>query len=373
MKRLVVISFLVLSGCVSLIAEHRSEEEQAAALATRQVEETELANAHKVLEQGRYEEARMLYRDFSGRRQQSVYLQAARMGEAQALEGLGQYKEAAELYRDIYLKTLKLQPEIASTALYRMSFAYEALGYDSKTIAALLDARRLSEHLPIEVAAAEIPARLAAVYGRQGQDQEAIHYLNEAEKGISEISARAETTLKKDWLAKTYVQMGSVSTNQLAKDNFDDFVQGQKWVQVYLIKALKLNDPVWSPRAQQKLQNTYRDLVTQLEAVPNRETQNQLAGSLFELMDQADLYRPLAGQKMNPYEQGFFGYLSEVRKKTEKIVFGSGEIMTLTEESQKLHSLKRSGRVKADALLPEEKKSSIPLPPKVVPSEDPNL
>ncbi len=83
-------------------------------------------------------------------------------------------------------------------------------------------------------------------------------------------------------------------------------------------------------------------------------------------MDQAELYRPILGQNMNIYEKAFFPYLTEVRSRAEKLLYGSGESMSLTEESQKLNGLKRSGRVK-------KKAATIPLPPKAVQSQDPNL
>lgn len=371
MKIYLMTFLLGLCGCSTLITSHESPE---VPRLKRESEEAELINAEKFLALARFEEARVLFRDFQWRHPQSVFFQSARIGEAQALEGMGRFQEAATLDRDIYLKTLKDQPEIAAQSLYHMSFVYEALGDDMKTVAALLDAKKLADHLSIETALAEIPARLAAVYARQGRESEAVSYLSEADKGIVKVMASKGPRLQKEWLAKTYFQMGSVSTNQLSADNFDDFIRGQKWVQVYLIKSLRQDDPTWSLRAQNKLQEIYRDLYIQFESVrEQRELQIRLGGDLIDLMDQAELYRPFAGQVANTYEQAFFQYLTEVRKKTEKILYGSGETMSLTEESQKLNSLKRSGRVKADSLLPEEQKSSISLPPKVVPTEDPNL
>lgn len=372
MKFSMILFCILLSGCASLLGNRLSEDAQQSQV-QKVSDEAELKTMEQQLAQGRYEETLKLAKDFQSRRATSLYFEASRLAEAQAYEGLGHYQEAANLDRDVYLKTIKYQPQIAAQALYRMSFAYEALGDDLKTVAALLDAKKLGEHLPHEVAYAEIPARLAAVYGRQQRENEAIQYLNEAEKGIAYVIEEKGPQVKKDWLAKTYVQMGSVSTNQLSSENFQELAQGQKWVQVYLIKALRLNDPTWSSRAQNKLQETYRDLYTQVESEKDRSQQSSIGGDLVDLLDQADLYRPLSGQKMNSYEQGFFSYISEVRKKLEKLLYGSGETMGLTQESQKLNSLKRAGRVKADSFLPEEKKSSIPLPPKVVPAEDPNL
>ncbi|NUN04189.1 MAG: hypothetical protein HUU57_00385 [Bdellovibrio sp.] len=369
MKWLLVFLTANISACatVSDLLKNREAEtsDNGVPNLTRASEESEIINAEKVLSRGRFEEARILYRDFSARKPQSVFYQSAKMGEAQALLGIGQPQESADLYREVYLKTLKEQPRIAAMALFNMSFAYEALGDDLKTVAALLDAKRMADNLPLETAYAEIPARLAAVYGRQGRDNEARLYLAEADKGIVKVMEAKGSQLQKEWLAKTYFQMGSVSTNQLSADSFGDFVQGQRWVQVYLIKALKLADPIWSQRSLEKLQEVYRDLYTHVESATSRSQQNGLGADLLDLCDQADLYRPLGGRTANKLETEFFQYIQEVRKKVEGHLYSGGETMPLTVESERRNSLKRS--------LPAKPKSNIPLPPKVVPSEDPNL
>ncbi|KYG70714.1 hypothetical protein AZI85_01925 [Bdellovibrio bacteriovorus] len=374
MKKYLILLPFMLAGCATILGKRSAtEDEQAVILAKRAAEEAELKNAERVLEKGRFKEAQILFKDFYGRHQQSSFYQAARLGEAEALDGMEEYQQAASLYRDVYLRTIQGQPEIAALALYKMSFTYEALGDDEKTIAALLDARKLSEHLPLEVAEAEIPARLAAIYGRQGREQETVDYLSQADKGIAKVLQEQRPQLQPGWLAKTYFQMGLVSTNQISEENFSEFAQGQRWIQVYLFKAMKQNDETWSQRAQEELQNVYRNLFTLVESSQNRDVQSRLGGDLLDLMDQAELYKPILGQKETTYEKNFFSYLAEVRKKLDNVLYGSGETMSLTEESQRLNSIKRAGRVKPDSLLPEEQKSPIPLPPKVVPEEDPNL
>lgn len=362
-----LISFGMSPGCAFLF-KHSSNEPEIS-----EAEKNEIANAEKLLSERRFEEAKILYREFQGLHPNSFFFQAARLGEAQAQQNLGNYNEAAELCRQVNLATIQLQPEIAALAWYQMAFAYEALGEDHKAIAALLDAQKLADHLPPSVALAEIPARLAAAYGRQGNDREALESLDQAERGILKINADKSMQLKKDWLGKAYVQMGSISTNQVSAENFNDFVKGQKWVQVYLIKALRLNDANWSSQSQTKLLETYRDLYAVLVSTNSREIQKDMGGELIDLMDRAELYKPYADQKSNSYETAFFSYLSEVRKKTEDILYGAEPVMGLTHESEKLHSIRRSGRVNNETLLPEKRKSSIPLPPKTVPSEDPNL
>jgi tetratricopeptide (TPR) repeat protein len=377
MKRVIsLFCFLFLAGCSSFQMGRGDDSLQN----QRVIEERDLNAAQDQLTTGSYVQAQKQYKTFQETYPRSNFFQASRIGEAQALEGQGKWVEAAAIYRDVVLKTRNLQPDIAAMALYRMSFCDEALGDDQKTVADLLDAKSLRNTLPLTVGHAEIPARLASAYSRMGREKEAVQYLNEAEKGIAKIRTESEPgKLEKDWLAKTYYQMGSVTTNQLSPENFDAFVASQKYVQVYLLKTLELNDSRWSPKALKQLKNTYNEMFLQVDAVKqNRSQQAHLGGALIELIDRAELYKPVSGQTQNSYQIEFFTLTTEVRTKTERLLYQGHESMGLTEESKKLNSIKRSGRTKVDALLPGEERSSIPtLPKKADPKpaigEDPNL
>ncbi|QLY25334.1 hypothetical protein [Bdellovibrio sp. KM01] len=378
MKKVIsLLCFSFLAGC-SFIQMNRGDQ---SLQNQRLIEERDLNSAQDNLTAGSYVQAQKQYQTFQETYPRSNFFQASRIGQAQALEGQGKWVEAAAIYRDVVLKTRNLQPDIAAMALYRMSFCDEALGDDQKTVADLLDAQSLRNTLPLTVGHAEIPARLAAAYSRMGREKEAVQYLNEAEKGIAKIRAESDLSkLEKDWLAKTYYQMGSVTTNQLSPENFDSFVASQKFVQVYLLKTMELNDSRWSPKALKQLKTTYSELYLQVEAVKqNPSQQAHLGGALIGLIDRAELYKPVSGQTQNSYQIEFFTLTNEVRTKTERLLYQGHESMGLTEESKKLNSIKRSGRTKADALLPGEESSSIQsLPkkkaaPKAAEGVDPNL
>lgn len=373
MKFFFMCIFLFCLGCSHIgLSVFSSSEEPFSAESAKEL--SELENAEKVLALGRFEEAKTLFKDFQIRFPSSVFFESSRLGEAQSLEGLGYYQEAVQLYRNISLKNEKDHRVIAGLALYRMSFAFEALGDDLKAVAALLDARRKGAGLPNEVLEAQIPARLAMLYARHSREAEAMAYLNEAERGITKVIIEKGKEAPVDWLAKIYFEMGSVSANQLTLSTVEDFVRAQKVVQIYLIKSLKQNDPVWSTRSLKQLQDTYRSILNQVEiGINDPKVLSTVGGSFFELLDQAELFKPLADQKVNSYEKDFYSFLSDIRKKAQLLIFGTSENLTLTEESQRLNSLKRSGRVNVETYLPQEEKSFIPLPPKVVPSEDPNL
>lgn len=363
----VVVLVLVLAITACTTASIRSLDE-GVAISEEEKERAVIDKARQLFDLGKFNEAMTAFADFEEDHPQSRYLQASQLGRAECLENLELFQEAAVLYRQVYLKTFAHQPEIAAQALYRTSFTFEALGDDLKMIAALLDAQKRAKHLPTEIAYAEIPARLASAYARQGREAEARRFLADAEKGLVKILEENRRNVDRRWLAKTYFQMGSVSTNQISVENFESFVQGQSFVQVYLLKALLQNDEIWSERALMKLNQTFRDLVTLMEAPGvTRETKNQMGGSLIDLLDLAELFRPLPSAKRTRFEQDFFGHAVVIRTQVEKSLYSNQETMSLTEESQRLNGLRRAGRIKPSS------PPSLSLPPKIVPSEDPNL
>ena len=178
-------------GCAGLLVScahfFETSFDHRASQAEKELQEKDLNLSEALLAKGEYGSALISFRDFQKQHPQSVFIQASRLGEAQALEGLGDWVQAAAIEREVSLLTLKEQPEIAALALYRLSFSYLELGEDSKSVAALLDAQRLREHLPLQVRVAEIPARLSAFYAGQGRDKEAAAYLNDAEEGVDNV------------------------------------------------------------------------------------------------------------------------------------------------------------------------------------------
>lgn len=363
-----MLSLLTVTACTHVVtAPPPSPETQ---------EKRELAAAQDLLDQGNFHEALASFNAFQKRHPQSHFYQAADLGQAEAWAGLAHWTEAATLYRNVYLRTVKDEPAIAAKAVYELSFAYEALGDDLKTVGTLLDAKKMKTYLPPAVALAEIPARLAMIYGKADQEAPSLAYLKEADQGLDQVIKMKYADLDKSWLAKTYFQMGSVSTNQLSVETFAAFARGQKAVQVYLIRDLQLQDPVWSQKALLHLKATYSELFSTMLDIPlaagiessvalrmKKEQQVELGSELVDLINQAELYKPLASQGMNSLQGDFYSYLNEIRKSTEKLLYSGGEGLGLTRESLELNGLKRRGHIK-----------DVPtLPVKIVPSEDPNL
>jgi hypothetical protein len=361
MKFVLLLAAVLMFGCASLTTVHDDE----IVMTKTDVEQSALGTAEASMEKAQYEVALKQFRQFQQTYPQSYYLQAARLGEARALSGLEKWSDAIAIERDVYLKTVKDQPTIAALAQYQASFGYEALGEDVKELASLLDTERLADKMPSTVANAELPARLASVYARLGREAEAMQYLNKAEKGLAKLIEEKGVNISNDWLAKTYYQMGRISTAQLAVENYDQLAQSQKVVQVYLLKAVKLNDGVWSHEALQDLKETYLNFFNQFNSQDVSKSERiSMGGSLVELINHAQLYRPMSAKKMNALEKDLFAYLSELKKRTETALYQNEETMGLSIESQQLNQLKRELPIK---------KSPVPSKPKVLTSEDPNL
>lgn len=329
-----------------------------------------LENAQKSLDLGRYNDAKILFKDFQFKYPRTKYLFTSKIGEMDSFIGLGEYDEAVKIGRDIIVRNLTDNPSIAALVMYKLSFAYEAMGDEAKAVSSLLDAKKFADELPPFVAHAEIPARLASLYARQYRTAEVNQYLDEAEKGIERLRTTSKDR-EMPWLGKTYVQMGMISTNQLSSDNYENIVASQKAVQKYLLRALKLNDARWSEQALLKLRENYGAFSIQISLEKNSDRRSQLAGDFYDLIAESKLYRPR--KISNQFESEFFQYLAMLEKDTERVIYSNTPRNFLTPESESLNSLKRTGSMPNGRALPAGEKSSITTPYKVIPSEDPNL
>ncbi len=337
------------------------------------VVEANTQEADQALANVDYEQSLKLYKNFQSKYRSSKFYMAARLGEGQSLEGLENWSEALEIYRFVYDSTVQRQPQIATQALYRMSFCYEALGDEVKAVATLRDSLAQKKYLSDEITMAEAPARLAMLYSKTDNYSEASRYIDIAQKGLNTLQGRRD--ISPAVLAKACYQMGSISHNQISSENFTQAVAGQKSVQRYLLMAIHMGVEPWSAQSEERLKKNYRDLWNTLielpgiesvdvEALTRRrlEVQAKFASDYLDLIDNAELYMPLQDKKMNNLEKDFFAYLAEMKKRTQNLLYQHQGKMGLTSESEKRNGMKRPGKIKNVTPAPENKTA-----------EDPNL
>lgn len=365
MKSLLVLSiFFLFCGCVSQqkrldeIERNRMQEVQ---------EKSEITNAEKLFQQGAFDKALIQFRSFSNTKPSSKYWAQAKLGEADVLQELGKKDEALALLRNLRDLSLKDNPPVAALASYKMSFIYEEKGDEQKTLASLLESHALSDSLPEEIALAEIPARLAVQYSRMGKHKEALQWLEKADRGLKK--SVEVLGFNREWVSKTYYQMGRVSTLQMDADNFFSTIEALRIVQVYHLKSLKLDDPRWSPRSLAALKENYSLLFGQLKKMnedvrSSAENKTRAGAALTSLLVDAELYKPLKDVATPQTENDFYSYVDKMKNKIRIIAFKTDAGMGLTTEAKERNSLKKN-------LNFEDPEAYLP---RAVPdSEDPNL
>lgn len=364
MKKWSLVLCLILStGCVSTSV--REEQERVRFQETLDL--SQLTNAQKLLDGGQFESALVSFKEFSSAKPTSKYWLRAKFGEADALEGLSRHNESIQLLRELRDLTLRENPAGSAMASYKLSFVYENIGDDSKTLASLLESYSKLDLLPDEVAYAEVPARLAVAYSKLGKTDEAMNWLARADRGLKK--SIEILGYDRSWIARTYFYMGKVSTEQLGHDNFMTTIEAQRIVQVYHLKGLHVGDPIWSLKSKQALMDSYQALLNQLrqmkyETREESELRTKAGGALISLLKDAELYAPIEDEKRTDLEKEFFSYLKKVQDVVRVVAFKSETNMDMTEAAKERNSLRKNFNL-------EEPEGYVP---RVAPnSEDPNI
>lgn len=177
-----------------------------------------------------------------------------------AQEGLRNCDLAVKRYRSVARIAHGKFEKVGSLALYRLGFAYDCLGQAKQSLIAFLDARKKSKYLPIDVASAELPARLAAAYASLGRQKEALFYFNEASAGLKRLIAKSGGgASEKKLAASTMYAMGKMSQSQHPLT----FVRMLTMQQPFLLQAVELQINPMSLKAERELKEAYGKLLNQ--------------------------------------------------------------------------------------------------------------
>lgn len=257
-----IILFLFLAGCSSgpkkadpeQVAEERAHEE---------VLRNKFNQALAQMDTGDFNRSGREFKDLLKQNPSSELELLIIYNIAGSLEGLKKCEASSKRYREIINKSLGKFKKIESQAIIRLSYMYECLGDDAKLIATLLDARRYKKLLPVAVIAAEVPARLAAAYARQGNSSLAESYFAQAQMGLKTINTNIRNKDKKsETLAKTLYFMGKLDKYKINKETLPAFLTSLGYLQNYLLLSMEMNHPDWSAKSAREILITYDRLYT---------------------------------------------------------------------------------------------------------------
>lgn len=210
------------------------------------------------LSHGHYDAVKAKATDFIYKHPQSTYLNETLYLQGLSFEYFEDWDLAMKNYNRVIDMSLFSNKEFLALALYRKAICFEAKHEPELALAALHDALSYKNYLSIEVAEAEIPARMASIFASIGQPVQADYYALIAEKGIRKARSIKKNS-EQEWLAYTLLQMGSLPQAALSPENFYENLLGFSRHQKYLLQTIELADSVWSPKAELLLVSSYTD------------------------------------------------------------------------------------------------------------------
>lgn len=328
----------------------------------------------------------------------SKHTQVTHFNMGRAFEGLGFWQEAEEKYRAVARATTRA-PKLQTLALYRLSFCHEAKGDDPGIIASLVDTLARETLLPDEIAAAELPARLAAAYARVGNSDAAMTYYERAEAGISRLRGGADGRSVPEWLPRTLYYMGRMSLRSVSWVDFESTLRPFGKAQLYLLQAAELGTGSWSRSATSELMRVYTEALDIVRAPPgqasdddvverrrSQERQWEMIEVTLEHLRRLRAARPPAEKNRSEQVDEIFAFVSKMERSLldllDQPLAGAG----LTAEAKARRERVRGRTVRPDDSLErayqqkralEELKSRAEKSPSAAPpapsQEDPNL
>jgi tetratricopeptide (TPR) repeat protein len=359
-----VLIFIILSsGCA-----HFSSEMQGYNPTQMKIMQDRIAIAEDLFQKQNYQKALDYFNNFQEDFPHSPFDQQANLGRARSLTNLEKWNESLTILNSVSeIAVSEHDRRILALASFYSSLNYEALGDDPRTLACLMDAEGLQDYLPLEISRAELPARFAVYYNRHGNYDKAKSYFNKAEDGIS-VFFKKEKALP----AKTYFQMGIVTTGETSRENLSLVLSTLELMQVFTLRSIEVEDPYWSNKALQSLKSNYRDIWNAILQIPRnsafdpfaseqqqKESQFKVIGQMLEVLQRLRTFQRTKYED-NPLEVDLFKFLDELESHAQDMMESIAARSTLTPESQYRQKLKKEGVIKSEPFFPAE-------------MEDPNL
>jgi tetratricopeptide (TPR) repeat protein len=270
MKWISLFALILVIGCAQAKKKEidfetaRSEQEQV-------IEGFEKAN--RLLDEQQYESAIELYDKLLVQHPTNQLDMLILFNSGLAHLAIQDCETAAERFRKITRQAVKNAPPINARAQLKMSDVYTCLGEDTKAITNLVELMTRSSVLPLEIAQAEIPAKLAAAYARIGNNKEAERYFRRAERGL--LLVQQTITSEKErvaTLARTLFLMGNLSQINVINMSSDDYFATIGALQKYLLKSVEFNDPKWSTQSFDHLIQAYGNTSQFIDRAPLGES-----------------------------------------------------------------------------------------------------
>jgi tetratricopeptide (TPR) repeat protein len=336
-KVLIFLALAALTAC----AGPRPDDEAAAPEAAPPPQLPVFEQGVRALEKEQYAEAAKIFDKLLVTKPATEHDLVTSFNSGSAYEGLGNCSRAGERYREVTRGSSGHFTRLEAQAFYRLALMYECLGQDVKSITALLDAKKRGRNLPPATLSAEIPARLAAAYARIGNRKKALEYFALANKGLKKIVSEESGKKQADILGQSLYLMGQLNPAQRRGEGDPKaFLQGLGMQQPYLLQAVELKHPVWSPKAASDLETAY-DNIWKFKFT-DTEAQNDF---YIRAMQAVRELKRIKMPNETPEAAAIFRKVDAVESRLNIEIAKVAESTKLTPEAEKRQALKRQGRL----------------------------
>ena len=364
-----VLIFVLLQGCSTLQKLRKPINPAPTALVESEIQ----------IEHEDYKTAELNLRQYISDVGPDAWNARARIDLARARLGLGKTTEALQDLQILLQEKVGLDPAIVALCSYYSGIAFLKTGDDLKALASFLDAERLSSELPPEIAWAELPAHLSVIYRQQEDWNRAREYSQKAQSGVERIfieNPSNEKSLQNEFLGKKkksalYFNIGSFAETSALGDPLKN-LQGLEILQFYLLRAIELQDPTWSERAQQDLELSYRQIWN--EIAQSNEAPTERLKSYVATIEKLKALSP--SFNVPAREKETLEHLQVLQDRAHQMLLNQTGGPSLTAEAVERDGLRKDGTVRSEPFFPSEKK---PFPkktesqPQRPSSMDPNL
>lgn len=318
--------------------------------------QAQMQKGMKALEREDYNSAADIFDKMLKQKPASEFDLIIQYNDGVAHEGMGDCKRAAELYRQTAHGSIAMKtPKVEAESLYRLSFAYDCLGDDRKSVAALLDARRRSSGLTPDVSQAELPARLAAGYARLGERAKATQYFKEALNGLKRtlVSAGTTTKVQQRFAARTLYAMGQLTTRQRSLSiEPNAFLKSLSVQQPYLLQSAEQAVRPESQKAAEDLIFAYENFLRLTPAEPEK-TRPFLELALQDIAELKRIRMPGKGVMVDE----IYDKVDVQESRVRQMLMAQSETMPLTDAAKGREGLRRQGRTVGPSELEKKAKS----------------
>lgn len=177
-----------------------------------------------------------------------------------AYKSAGLCKKALSRFRSVLNRSFKDFKVFKARSLLEISSIYECLGDTNLSLSSLKDLEKFLSHLPIISQNILYPGRLSIAWANYGDAKQAETYMSLSLQKILEYKKtfKSEKEMTSE-ISRLFYKIGRshVKTEYIKTENF---ISSCFYHQVFLLQALFLKDPVWSPKAKKEISLLFKKL-----------------------------------------------------------------------------------------------------------------